>query len=340
MKALSANYALAPNDLADALRNAITADQPVLVWGPPGVGKSDVARQVASDMDMEYIDIRALLLDPVDLRGIPMVVDGRTHWAPPVFLPPTASKKKYLINLDELLSALPLVLAALYQLTLDRKVGEYRLPEGARIMACSNRESDRGVVHRMPTPLASRFIHLEAKVDIEAWIEWALAHNLPVEVIFFLKFRPELLMQFDPKSAEKAFPCPRTWAFVAKLVAAGNRGRTAVDLAVLRGAIGEGPAIEFAAFLEVFAQLPAPDMVFNDPLGIDMPTDPSVLIALCGAVARQADQARMDALVAFGKRSDMRPEIAEFMINSAVKFNPTSRYTKAWVEWESYLAKL
>ena len=115
---------------------------------------------------LQVVDVRALLLDPVDLRGIPWR-DGadRTRWAPPAFLPPSDADGRWLINLEELPSALPMVQAALYQLVLDRKCGEYELPEGAALIACGNREGDRGVVHRMPAPLASRFVHLEIRVD-------------------------------------------------------------------------------------------------------------------------------------------------------------------------------
>ena len=127
-----------------------------------------IAQQVAADAGRRYVDVRVLLLDPVGLRGIPWRdADGRTRWAPPTFLPPTDDPGRWLINLEELPSAVQLVQAALYQLALDRKVGEYELPEGAWPIAGGNRESDRGVVYRMPTPLASRFVHLEIKVDAQ-----------------------------------------------------------------------------------------------------------------------------------------------------------------------------
>ena len=159
---VSADYTLRPSELAEVLATLVKARQPTLVWGPPGAAKSMIARQVASDHGYNYVDIRALLLDPVDLRGIPWRdEDGRTRWAPPVFLPPTASTALWLLNLEELASCVPMVQAALYQLSLERKCGEYELPEGASIIACSNRENDRGIVHRMPTPLANRFVHLE-----------------------------------------------------------------------------------------------------------------------------------------------------------------------------------
>ena len=175
---ISADYTLRPSELAATLALLVEARQPVILWGAPGSAKSAVAQQVAADAGREYVDVRALLLDPVDLRGIPWRDSAdRTRWAPPAFLPPTDDPGRWLINLEELPSAVPMVQAALYQLVLDRKVGEYELPEGASLIACGNRESDRGVVHRMPTPLASRFVHLEIRVDAQDWCAWGAANG-------------------------------------------------------------------------------------------------------------------------------------------------------------------
>ena len=338
---LAADYSLPPNELAIALQQLVAAQQPTMVWGSPGVGKSAVAMQVAEELDLHYVDVRALLIDPVDLRGIPWRDDrNMTRWAPPTFLPPMDSEDGFLVNLEELPSAVPMVQAALYQLVHDRQVGEYTLPPGAALIACGNRESDRGVVHRMPTPLASRFIHLEVKVDIDSWIDWALKEDMPTDLVFFLKFRPDLLQVFDPKSAEKAFPCPRTWEFAGKMLKAGNQGATSVDLAVLRGAVGEGAAVEFAAYLAVAKTLPNPDSVFLDPLGVKLPDDPSAMIALCGALCRRAEEDKMDALVAFAMRDDVRPELGEFLIGSSVKIHPDSMMTRAYIRWGSHMSKL
>ena len=220
---ISADYTLRPSELADTLALLVEARQPAVVWGPPGSAKSDIAQQVAADAGREYVDVRALLLDPVDLRGIPWR-DGadRTRWAPPSFLPPSDDPGRWLINLEELPSALPMVQAALYQLVLDRKCGEYELPEGASLIACGNRESDRGVTHRMPTPLASRFVHLEIRVDAADWCSWAAVNGIAAEVIFFIQLRPELLHRFDPQSREAAFACPRTWSFISNCIAPGS----------------------------------------------------------------------------------------------------------------------
>ena len=183
---VSADYTLRPSELAATLALLVKARQPTLVWGPPGTAKSMIAQQVAADAGRQYVDVRALLLDPVDLRGIPWRDSAdRTRWAPPAFLPPTDDPGRWLINLEELPSAVQMVQAALYQLVLDRKVGEYELPDGASLIACGNRESDRGVVHRMPTPLASRFVHLEIKVDAQDWLAWGAANGIAPEVLFW-----------------------------------------------------------------------------------------------------------------------------------------------------------
>ena len=194
---ISADYSLRPSELAATLALLVEARQPTILWGGPGTAKSAISRQIADDAGRQYVDVRALLLDPVDLRGIPWR-DGhdRTRWAPPAFLPPTDDPGRWLINLEELPSAPPMVQAALYQLVLDRKVGEYELPEGASLIACGNRESDRGVVHRMPTPLASRFVHLEIRVDAQDWLAWGAANGIAPAGTFLRAAQAGALAQF------------------------------------------------------------------------------------------------------------------------------------------------
>ena len=139
---------------------------------------------------------------------------------------------------------------------LDRKVGEYELPEGASLIACGNRETDRGVVHRMPTPLSSRFVHLEIRVDAEDWLAWGAANAIAAEVLFFITYEPDLLHQFDPRSKERAFPCPRTWEFASNIVKHRNGLDPSAERALFRGTVGEAAAVEFAAFLKVWRELP------------------------------------------------------------------------------------
>ena len=61
--------------VANALRTLVAARQPVFIWGPHGVGKSSVIAQLARFLNLSLRDIRALLLDPEDLRCLPYVAE-------------------------------------------------------------------------------------------------------------------------------------------------------------------------------------------------------------------------------------------------------------------------
>ena len=329
---ISADYTLRPSELAATLKVLVEAKQPVMVWGAPGCAKSEIAQQVAADGGRTYFDVRALLLDPVDLRGIPWRDDdNRTRWAPPDFLPPSTSTALYLVNLEELPSGVPMVQAALFQLVRDRKCGEYELPEGASLMACGNRESDRGVTHRMPTPLASRFVHLEIKVDVPDWCAWAAGHGIAPEVLFYIQMRPEMLHQFDPQLREAAFACPRTWEFVSNIVSQRGNLDPGVERALFRGAVGEAAAVEFSAFLKIWRELPHPKAVIDDPENALVPENASALIALCGSLYRIADDINLGAIVSYALR--LRREVGEFLVGSCIRRNQDLQHTDAFIRW-------
>ena len=329
---VSADYTLRPSELAETLALLVEARQPTILWGAPGCAKSALAQQVADEASRQYLDVRALLLDPVDLRGIPWRDDaGRTRWAPPAFLPPAGDPGRWLVNLEELPSAVPMVQAALYQLVLDRKVGEYELPEGASLIACGNRETDRGVVHRMPTPLASRFVHLEIRVDAEDWLAWGAANGIAPEVLFYIQMRPDLLHSFDPQSKEKAFCCPRTWEMVSNIVNQRSNLDPTVERALFRGTVGEAAAVEFSAFLKVWRELPHPKAVLDDPENAIVPDNASALIALCGSLYRMADDITLEAIVTYAQR--LRREVGEFLVGSCIRRDPDLQRSPAFIRW-------
>src|SRR5476649_1729324 len=190
------------SQILNALRTLVRTRQPVFIWGEPGLGKSSLVKELAADLSIPLQDVRALLLDPVDLRGLPFLgPDGRSKWPTPDFLPQGGSG---ILFLDELNAAPAMVQASCYQLVLDRKLGEYVLPDGWSIVAAGNRDSDRAVTSRMPTPLRNRFVHLDFEVDIQEWSAWAIQAKIRPEVIAFLRFRPALLSAFDRDN--NAFP--------------------------------------------------------------------------------------------------------------------------------------
>lgn len=295
-----------------SLKTLVALQQPVFLWGAPGVGKSQVVAQVAEELELELTDIRAVLLDPVDLRGVPSVQGGIAHWSPPSFLP---TGGEGVLFLDELNAAPPLVQAACYQLVLDRRVGEYVLPDGWTVVAAGNRETDRAVTHRMPSALANRFVHLEFSVDVDTWLEWAENAGIGEEVLAFIRFRPNLLHNFDPKKNEKAFPSPRSWDFAARILASAPDPD--VELSLLKGTVGPGAAAEFAGFSRMFRQLPDPDAVINHPHTAVIPEEPATLYALCEALAKRAEDATTESIITYASR--LPSEFGVLLVRDAVK---------------------
>jgi hypothetical protein len=251
-----------PKSAKKSLRRAFKANRPLFLWGPPGIGKSDIVKQMGEELNAHVIDIRLSLWEPTDIKGIPFFDSNsnKMQWAPPLELPDAemASKHKQIILfLDEMNSAAPSVQAAAYQLVLNRRVGTYRLPDNVLIVAAGNRETDKGVTYRMPAPLANRFVHLEMKVDWDDYFGWAVDNKIHKDVVGFLTFSKKDLYDFDPKSASRAFATPRSWTFVSELLFDDEEDTdTLTDL--ISGAVGEGLAVKFMAHRKIASKLPDP----------------------------------------------------------------------------------
>lgn len=255
----STNRTVSPNDAKRALRKCIKIQRPVFLWGPPGIGKSDIVAQIGAEQDREVIDVRLNLWEPTDIKGIPYYNSdkGTMTWAPPAELP-TNEDSTAILFLDELSSAAPATQAAAYQLILNRRVGTYKLPKGVSIVAAGNREADKGVTYRMPAPLANRFLHLELRTDFDDWLNWATGNKVHEQVVGYVSFAKQDLYDFDPKSSSRAFATPRSWSFVSELLNDDDLPEgTLTDL--VAGAIGEGLAVKFMAHRKVAKQMPNPE---------------------------------------------------------------------------------
>jgi hypothetical protein len=207
------------------------------------------------------IDLRLGQMEPTDIRGIPFYNKevGKMDWAPPIELPDAETAKQYpivVLFLDELNSAAPSVQSAAYQLILNRRIGKYVLPNNVVMVAAGNRESDKGVTYRMPTPLANRFIHQEMKVDFASWQEWAVNNRVHKDVVGYLSFAKQDLYDFDAKSASRAFATPRSWSFVSQLLDDRVDDETLTNL--VAGTVGEGLAVKFMAHRKIASRMPNP----------------------------------------------------------------------------------
>ena len=257
---------LSPNKAKASILHALKIKRPIFLWGGPGIGKSEVVHQIAKNIEAKVIDIRLSLWEPTDIKGIPYFNSKENNmvWAQPSELPTSALAKKHkniVLFLDEMNSAAPSVQAAAYQLILNRKVGTYTLPDNVLIVAAGNREADKGVVYRMPAPLANRFIHLEMKPEFDDWLEWAVNNNIHKDVVGYLTFSKKDLYDFDPKSPSRSFATPRSWSFVSELLSDDLDENTVTDL--VSGAVGEGLAVKFMAHRKVASELPNPSEILD-----------------------------------------------------------------------------
>ena len=250
-----------PNSAKKSIIRAFKKQRPLFLWGPPGIGKSDIIHQIGDLMDAKVIDIRLSLWEPTDIKGIPYYSanDNKMVWAAPAELPDAETASKYkniILFLDEMNSAAPAVQAAAYQLILNRRVGQYTLPDNVLIVAAGNREADKGVTYRMPAPLANRFVHLELAVNFDDWLQWAADNKVHTDVVGYLTFAKKDLYDFDPKSPSRSFATPRSWSFVSELLEDDDDENTTTDL--VSGAVGEGLAVKFMAHRKVASKLPNP----------------------------------------------------------------------------------
>ena len=285
---------MGPKAAKRAIAFAIKMKRPTFLWGPPGIGKSDLVSQIGADTSREVIDVRLALWEPTDIKGIPYYSanDNAMVWAPPAELP-TDPASKAILFLDELNSAPPAVQAAAYQLILNRKVGTYVLPEGVDIVAAGNRDGDKGVTFRMPAPLANRFVHLEMKVEFEDWLDWATLNRIHEEVVGYVGFAKQDLYDYDPKSPSKSFATPRSWSFVSDMVYDEDID-TETLTNLVSGAVGDGLAVKFMAHRKIASKLPKADDILDgkvEDLEIkEISAMYSLTVSLCYELKDRADK--------------------------------------------------
>lgn len=311
------------------------------VHGSPGIGKSELFHQISKELEHELLDIRALLYDPVDIRGIPIPNEDlqRIEWWLPAFLPQQGCPDTLML-LEELNAAPQSVQAAFYQLTLDRKLGDYELPDNVLIACAGNLETDRSVVHKMPSALANRLGHIEMVPNVNDLVTWGNKldgggeHNLRPEICAFLRFRSELVHDITGFQQSKAFPSPRMWKKVSDVQA--TRPGSEIEHALYSGLVGEGAAAEYIGYLQVYRQVPDLLRIIKEPEKVDVPDEPNILWAVVTGLTRLCDEdtKRFGACVTYVNRFENRFKDfgVVFMRDVLTKHNQLVQ-TKEFVAW-------
>jgi len=236
---------------------------PIMMWGPPGIGKSTIIREMTEELDIGFIDVRLAQREPVDIRGLPVPRDDRqgvdwiiaSEW-------PRESQEGFnprgIILFDEITAADPSLQVAAYELILDRRLGMlYDVPEGWYIVAAGNRTKDAAVARTMSSALANRFCHIELAADSKSWVDWGWKNGIHPSVLAFIRFRPDLLFNMTG-NRERGWPSPRTWARVSlEMQLAETTGLSDRALShIIEGLVGVGAAIEFQGFMNWAEKLP------------------------------------------------------------------------------------
>ena len=244
------SIAAAKRALIEQYAHPVLRRRASMLWGARGVGKSSVVRQVAEHFGVPLVDLRLTTIEPVDIRGAIYAdeVQAKTVWFPPEFLP-TADQPDGILFLDELTAADQRLQISAYSLILDRRVGHYRLPDGWLVVAAGNAAYHGAVSHDMGTALADRMFHFNVQTVIEAFLEYAAAHNFAPEVMAYLKVRPDKLDDTQAQLANDHLigASPRGWEDISNVIRSDlsdGAKRTFVQ-----GRIGAANAAEFFGVL-------------------------------------------------------------------------------------------
>lgn len=266
-----------------------------MLWGAPGVVKSQAVRQIAKEIETStgkkasVTDVRLLLFNPIDLSGIPTSNADKTLavWLKPqIFQMDESEDIVNILFLDEISAVPQSVQAAAYQITLDRVVGEHKMPENCIVIAAGNRTTDKSVAYKMPKALANRLLHIEVEGSFRSWKEWAIKSGINDKVLGFLSFREDYLMQFDSSLEDLAFATPRSWEMVSNLLNFVNDDIEKM-YSLISGLVGSGIAIEFRTWAKVYRQLPDIKDIF-DGKSPAMPDNTDALYALTAAMTSYA----------------------------------------------------
>jgi len=269
----------------------------VMLWGAPGVGKSEGVRQIAAKIaektgkTVNVTDVRLLLFNPVDLRGIP-TADAEKQTAvwlkPKIFKMDEIDDVVNILFLDEISAAPPSVQAAAYQITLDRTVGEHKLPDNCIVIAAGNRVTDRSVAYNMPKALANRLCHIEVSCELEGWLDWAAIAGIHEYVSGFIAYRPRFLFDEDDNNSsdECAYPTPRSWAMASNILK-NAKGNIDAVFPLISGCVGHEAAEELRCWNEIYRKLPSAKSIFDGEY-TGVPTRPEALYVLASSMIEYA----------------------------------------------------
>lgn len=318
-----------PSQAALAVKFLYSKNRPGFLWGAPGIGKSDLMRQVAADLKIGIVDKRLSQSDPTEMKGFPFP-NAKTRLMEFFHDGGLPTDGEGILFLDELPNAPPMVANAAYQLILDRRLGDYELPSGWVPFAAGNKASHRSNTYSLSKALAGRFQHIDVTPDVDDWIDWAIKNNVSPQTRGYVRFRTDALYTEDFSKVELAYPSPRAWVKADEIV----QDRTlspAVRAELLVGTIGPGTATEFLGYCENEADLPDIKDVLADPGKVPVPERPSTKHAVISFLEGETKLKTFDKIMAYVERFPI--EFQAVYVSSTTRRDETLCTTAAYTKW-------
>lgn len=300
----------------------------LFLLGNSGVGKSDVVRQAAASLGIEVRDLRLSQCDPTDLRGVPSTLEGKTYWNHPANFPEEGTEGIFF--LDEITSALPAVLAASYQLILDRALGDYVVPDGWIIVAAGNFKSDRGVTYTIPAPLMNRMSMFKIETTLEDFLNHGAVNGLDPRVMAFLGDRADLLHKFGKEDYGKQFPTPRSWFSIGDVLQLEQE--PAVRAESIQADVGIEAGIVFESFMRVWETMPSINKILTEPDSVAIPESTDLRYCVTMGLAARITEENFDNAWSYLKRFT-NMEFQTLAVKLAYQRDPDIQNAESFLDW-------
>ena len=321
-----------PTLLKETIKTLFTKQRTCSIEGPPGGGKTTLVADAAKELGVGYIE-KHLPTMLVEDFGVPdMMTNTATFgYKYPSWFPAKGSEhddgRGGILCFDDRNQANADIQTVIANICQARNLPGVPMADGWMVVSTGNRQSDRAGANRVLSHLRNRETVYEYETHLDDWTSWAIDHDVKPEVISFIRFRSNLLHDFDPQRDQN--PTPRSWvegvSDVMGLVPAEAEYET------FKGAVGDGPAAEFTGYLRIYRKLPNPDAILLNPDKGEVPTDPATLYALSGSLAQRCTEANFDRACTYFER--MPPEFSVLSVSYAMRRNPDLANTQAFVKW-------